>query len=474
MKKKAELFFTFLKIPIDFLALLTAGILAYSLRYQEEIQAIRPVIFDLNFEKFLPVVFGVAFIWLIFFAWSGLYSFQRRKITEELSRIILACSTGTTAVIIYMFFVREMFESRFILLAAWILSIILVTVSRIIIRKIQNLSLAHGWGAHLVVIIGKNKNTEEIINTFRDEPELGYKIVAQFENFDAEAKEKLDQLRKKQYIDEIIQTDYSLSRKTSVDLVDYSNEHNIIFKYAAGQFESRTTNIDVHMIAGVPIVEIKKTKLDGWYKIIKRLIDFVFSTILIILFSPLMLIIALAIKIEDKGPAIYKNERVHSKGTFHVYKFRSMYTKFCTGQQFEKYTDQKAILKYEEELAQKYSERKGPLYKVLNDPRRSKVGRFIEKTSLDELPQLFNVWLGNMSLVGPRPHQPREVAKYEKHHRRVLDIKPGVSGLAQISGRSDLDFEEEVKLDTYYIENWSLALDFWIMLKTPWIILTRK
>jgi len=98
----------------------------------------------------------------------------------------------------------------------------------------------------------------------------------------------------------------------------------------------------------------------------------------------------------------------------------------------------------------------------------------MEKTSLDELPQLFNVWIGNMSLVGPRPHQPREVAKYEKHHKRVLDIKPGISGLAQISGRSDLDFNEEVKLDTYYIENWSLKLDFWIMLKTPFVVLIRK
>jgi len=474
MKKKAELFFTFLKIPFDFLALVCAGILAYFIRYEEIVQEIRPVIFDLSFDKYFYFVILTSAIWLIFFAWSGLYSFQKRNITIEISRIMLACSTGMAAVIIYMFFVRELFSSRFIVLTAWILSIFTVIIARVIIRKFQHFALSHGWGTHRVVIIGKNNNTEEIIKAFNDQPELGYKVVARFSEFDEKTKTEIEQINKRQPIDEIMQTDSNLSRKQSVDLVDFAAEHNLIFKYAAGQFEARTTNVEVHMIAGVPIVEIKKTKLDGWGKIIKRIIDLIFSTILIIIFSPIMLVIAVLIRLEDWGPAIYKNERVHSKGTFNVYKFRSMYKKYCTGKQFAKYADPDAVLKYEEDLAKKQSKRKGPVYKILNDPRRSKVGRFIEKTSLDELPQLFNVWIGNMSLVGPRPHQPREVAKYKKQHKRVLDIKPGVSGLAQISGRSDLDFEEEVKLDTYYIENWSLRLDFWIMLKTPWIILTRK
>ena len=132
------------------------------------------------------------------------------------------------------------------------------------------------------------------------------------------------------------------------------------------------------------------------------------------------------------------------------------------------------ILEYEKKLIAQKSKRQGPLYKILNDPRRTKVGRFMEKTSLDELPQLFKVVIGNMSLVGPRPHQAREVAKYAGYQKHVLDIKPGLTGLAQISGRSDLSFEDEVKLDTYYIENWSLKLDLWIMLKTPFVVLTKK
>ncbi len=474
MKKKAELFFTFLKIPVDYLTLVVAGLLAYTLRYNQAIREIRPIVFDLPFSRYLFFVFITAAVWLAFFALAGLYKFQSRKITDELGKIILACSSGMSAVIIYMFFVRELFSSRFIVLAAWLFSIFLVMIVRSLLRKIQKYSLKLGWGCHSTVIVGHDKNTEEIILTFKNQPRLGYKIIDKIKDFGSEEKERLLKLHKNKIIDEIIQTDPNLSRKTSVALADFCTENNIIFKYAAGQFEARTTNVEVHVIAGVPLVEVKKTKLDGWGKIIKRIIDFVFSSILIIIFSPIMLVLALLIKLEDSGPVIYKNERVSKKGFFNVYKFRSMYTKYCTGKQFEKYTDQKTVLEYEQKLATKQSERQGPVYKILNDPRRTKIGRFMEKTSLDELPQLFNVWIGNLSLVGPRPHQPREVEKYKKAHKRVLDIKPGVTGLAQISGRSDLDFDEEVKLDTYYIKNWSLKLDFWIMLKTPWVILTRK
>src|SRR3989338_3252491 len=128
MKKNAELFFTFLKIPLDYLTLLAAGILAYFLRYEQSIQEIRPIIFDLTFDKYFIFTVVVSASWLIFFAWAGLYSFKRRKITDELAKIILACSTGMTAVIIYMFFVREMFSSRFILLIAWLLSIFMIII----------------------------------------------------------------------------------------------------------------------------------------------------------------------------------------------------------------------------------------------------------------------------------------------------------------------------------------------------------
>jgi lipopolysaccharide/colanic/teichoic acid biosynthesis glycosyltransferase len=129
---------------------------------------------------------------------------------------------------------------------------------------------------------------------------------------------------------------------------------------------------------------------------------------------------------------------------------------------------------FEKELIENQSVRRGPLYKIKDDPRKTHVGRFIERFSIDELPQFFNVLLGNMSMVGPRPHQEREVEKYMEYHRRLLTIKPGITGMAQISGRSDLDFEKEYKLDLYYIENWSLWLDIQICFKTIGVLFKKR
>ena len=149
-----------------------------------------------------------------------------------------------------------------------------------------------------------------------------------------------------------------------------------------------------------------------------------------------------------------------------------MYQKYCTGAQFGTVGEQ--ALQKEAELIKTNSVKSGPVYKIQNDPRVTPYGRFIRRWSLDELPQFWNVLRGDMSLVGPRPHQPREVAQYQKHHRTVLAVKPGITGLAQISGRSELDFETEVKLDTFYLEHWNLLIDIIILVKTPFVVLWRK
>jgi len=169
----------------------------------------------------------------------------------------------------------------------------------------------------------------------------------------------------------------------------------------------------------------------------------------------------LMIKIDTKGPIFFTRKdddsplyRVGQGGKlFHYLKFRSM-------------IDRSDSLRYTE-LADRNLRKDGPMVKIQDDPRITRVGKFIRRYSIDELPELFLVFKGDMSLIGPRPHLPEEVAKYEHHHKKVLTIKPGMTGMAQISGRSDLTFEEEVKLDTYYIENWSMFLDFSILLKTP-------
>jgi exopolysaccharide biosynthesis polyprenyl glycosylphosphotransferase len=229
----------------------------------------------------------------------------------------------------------------------------------------------------------------------------------------------------------------------------------------------------VSTIAGVPIIELSRTRLSGWGRITKRAVDIILASLLLIILSPVFLVISIFILIESGFPIIYKNERVgqHNK-KYNTLKFRSMYQKYSTGPQFGE--QGKEALKFEEQLILTNSEKKGPIYKIKNDPRITPVGRFLRRWSLDELPQFINVLLGNMSLVGPRPHQPREVSKYSDDHSILLEIKPGITGLAQISGRSNLSFDDEAKLDTFYVENWNLYMDIIILIKTPFIVLKGK
>ena len=189
----------------------------------------------------------------------------------------------------------------------------------------------------------------------------------------------------------------------------------------------------------------------------KRLFDIIGAIFFLILFSPIFLIVPLLIKMDSKGPIIYKDLRVGAKRRkFYLYKFRSM-------------IDRADELR--DKLMEQNERADGPLFKIGHDPRITKIGKFIRKTSIDEFPNFWNVLTGKMSLVGPRPHRPEEVEKYQQHHKKLLNIKPGITGMAQVSGRSTLDFEAEVKLDTLYIETWSLWLDIIILLKTPLVLI---
>jgi len=248
--------------------------------------------------------------------------------------------------------------------------------------------------------------------------------------------------------------------------------NNIAYRYFPTTFQ--TSRFTMQIFNGEPIIEFQHTPLDGWGRVMKRIYDLVAGFFLTVLFSPLMLMIALLIKLEDPdGPIIYKNERIGENGRkFFVYKFRYMQWKYCITKENPELKDAVAL---EKELIEERNVRQGDvLYKIKDDPRKMWIGAIIERYSLDELPQFFNVLKGEMSLVGPRPHQEREVNRYSEYHRRLLTIRPGVTGMAQVSGRSDLAFENEFHLDVFYIENWSLWLDILICLKTAKVLLRRR
>lgn len=468
--KRFELFFTFLQLPIDYLMIVLAGFSAYSLRYAEFIKSIRPIMFDLTWHTYWPIVLFVAGVWVIIFAFSGLYNADpNRRLLKDINRIFFACATGFAGITIYVFFTLQKFDSRFLVLMGWVLATLYVIFARAIIRGLKIFLYSRGYGLRKTVIIGTQNIASRIMENINNQPMLGYKLVGSFDSFDEEIAIKIKAFKP----DDIIFADPKANQEEALSAIDFANENHLSFKYSADLLDTITSNITLSTIDDIPIIELRRTRLNIWGRIFKRIMDIIGSFILIIIFSPIYLIVSLIILLETGRPVIYKNERVGQKGIlFFTYKFRSMYQKFCTGSQFG--SQGQEALEKEKELIKELSIKKGPVYKINNDPRVTTFGRFIRRWSLDEFPQFFNVLVGNMSLVGPRPHQPREVDKYKKHHKIVLAIKPGITGLAQISGRSDLSFEDEVKLDTFYIENWRLLLDLIILIKTPFVVLSRK
>lgn len=213
------------------------------------------------------------------------------------------------------------------------------------------------------------------------------------------------------------------------------------------------------IMRGVPVITCTPFMQNPWWYASKRIFDICFSLLFLLLFSPIFLAVAGAIRVNSPGKIFYISERVGRNGKiFHIWKFRSM----------QENADQ---LK---QVLEKHSHRDGPLFKIKNDPRVTSVGKFLRRTSLDEIPQFFNVLKGDMSVIGPRPHLFSEICKYEASQKRVLSVKPGISGLAQVSGRSDLTFAEEIFLDAFYAENSSFFLDVKIFLKTPFVLLAGK
>ncbi len=440
--------------------LVLAGIAAYWVRTSETVTSLRPVLFEMTLTPtgYLRIVLLAALFWLIIFALAGLYKIKKNfHLLEEFFLIISATAAGLVGIVFYLFMLHQVFESRFIIFSAWFLSIVFVSLGRFIIRVIEKFFLKrYHYGAHRILIVGNGLLGARLKKEIERRPDLGYVVAGYMQNIDME---KIRSFLRRPGADEIVLTNPDFDKEKVLDLVSFCEENPVIFKFVPNLFQSLAMNIDFDTISAIPLIEFKKTPLDGWGRITKRIIDIVGSALGLVVSSPILLVIAILVKTTSRGPILYKSRRISQNKKFTFLKFRSMVDK--------------AEEKKRELLAS--NERKGgPLFKMKNDPRITRVGRFIRKFRLDELPQLWNVFRGEMTLVGPRPHLPEEIAQYKHHHKKLLTLKSGVTGMAQVSGSSDLEFEEEVRLDTFYIENWSLLLDFKILLKTILILLVDR
>lgn len=463
--KKSEIAISASLVPIDYLMVILAGLASYFIRFWQPIQNIRPVIFDLPFQPFMDILWLVALIWPLSFALAGLYSMKStRRTVDEISKIILSCSTAVMALMFLFFFSRSLFDSRFIIVGGWLMSIVFIIFGRGLVRSFQHYIYKFGIGVHRVVILGDNAVSGQMKDIFSKNLKLGYKVAQCFTGFDETVEKSLAQMIKDDKFDEILVATPDLTSAQSQKLNDFSYVNHITLKYVADIFDFPISNFEINTISGMPVVEMKKTKLDGWGRIGKRTFDILISAILIVILSPLLLMVAVMIKLDSTGTVFFKYQRIGRYGKpFTYFKFRSMI------KDAHRYRQDENFIKAHENL------RAGtPMMKFKNDPRITRVGKYIRRFSIDELPELFNVFIGKMSLVGPRPHEIEEVAKYQTNHKKVLTILPGMTGMAQVSGRSDLNFDEEVNFDVWYMENWSIKQDLMILFKTPLAILRKR
>ncbi len=467
--KKAELIFNLISVPFDAISLLLASLASFYLR-KHTIDFVGPIVYNLELTEFMLFVYEIIPVLLIIFALLGLYNLTgTRKFVREFGKIIIGVSLGLLLLVILFFFDQSIFPSRFIILVTWILGIIFVMSGRLILRFIQVELFKKGIGLHKLAVIRGRTSESLAVEAMYKNPENGYEVTSEME-FSEEGMLRLEKLYFNNKLDEILQANASLNDEQNLRLVQFARDKGLKFSFVPNLFEVQSNIIETSDLNGIPVISLKNTPLDGWGKVAKRILDILASFVCLVLTSPLFVIVSLAIKFGSPGKVIYSAPRGGRGKNFSCYKFRSMYSHLSVG---EEYGGEEAE-KIRKELWQKNDRggADGPFLKIKGDPRVTRIGRFLRKTKLDEIPQFWNVFVGDMSMVGPRAHVLDEVERYRSRYPRMFSIKPGIFGLSQTAQMSwpDLPFEEEIKLNISYIENWSLWLDMKILGKSFWLL----
>ncbi len=467
--KKTELLFNIISIPVDAIMLLLAGIVSFYLR-EHFTHFVGPILYNLDLHQFLLVIEKIIPALILIFALLGLYNLRgTRKFWQELGKIIVGESLGLLLVILLFFFNQSIFPSRFIILATWGLGILFVFSGRSLLRYIQKILFQKNIGLHkLVVVNGYAAHTSVIEQVFKNK-NYGYEVSQELE-YNENIFTRLEELYEQNKMDEILQANPLISDEENLKLVQFARSRGLNFSFVPNLFEVQRNAVDMLSLKGIPVIALKNTPLDGWGAVAKRILDVLASAVCLIITSPVFLMVALAIKIDSRGKVIYSAQRGGCGRDFRFYKFRSMYSHLSVGEDYggeQAETIRRQLWKNNDRGGVE-----GPFLKIKHDPRVTRVGRFLRKTKLDEIPQFWNVLKGDMSMVGPRAHVLDEVEKYRNRYRRMFSINPGIFGMSQIAQVSwpDLPFEEEIKLNTYYIENWSLWLDVKVLVKSFYLI----
>jgi exopolysaccharide biosynthesis polyprenyl glycosylphosphotransferase len=418
------------------------------------------------------IFLGALLAWHVIFSLCGMY--RSKRLSTRLSEIVEALKATSLAtlslILVTALFSVRMVTPKFFTLFWAIVSLAMLT-SRVFLRYLLSRVRLHGRNLRNVLILGTNPRALEFARRLETAPERGYRILG----FVDDEWANLDEFRKTGY--PLASNQAGLAeylRRNVVDEVAFylplrsyygqcaevaalCEEHGIIMRFASDIFTLKTARSRSVEVDGDHFIATTIGGLDGWPLLIKRMVDVMLSFALICVLSPLLAIVALLIKLTSPGPIVFRQERLGvNKRRFVIYKFRSM------------------VQDAERRMAELESrnEVSGPVFKMKNDPRMTRVGKFLRRTSIDELPQLFNVLKGDMSLVGPRPLPVRDYEGFsEDWQRRRFSIQPGLTCLWQVNGRSSIAFEDWMRLDLQYMDEWSLWLDVKILARTIPVVL---
>jgi Undecaprenyl-phosphate glucose phosphotransferase len=405
---------------------------------------------------------------VVFFFLKFYHRRHAALLMDEVYRLFGAVSVATLLTIAFVSFVfRDTLQiQRLMLLLAWAVGIITLTLGRIAHGRVQRVLQRRGIGAERVLIIGTGEVGRMIMQKIQHTPGLGYRVAGFVEtNFEGETPpaqvmglpvfggvEDLPKIIEGHRIDEVIIGLPEATHQELVGIVSQCEREKVSIRVFPDVFQIMASEVTISDLGGLPLLTIRDVALRGWKLTLKRIVDVAFSGIFLLVASPFMMLTALLIKFDSPGPVFFAQERMGLDAKpFKMLKFRSMRAD---------------------------AERSGPGWTTKDDPRRTRVGAFIRKTSLDEFPQFINVLMGDMSVVGPRPEQPAYVEQFRSSIPRYMERhreKAGVTGWAQINGlRGDTSIAERTKYDLWYTENWSLWLDFKIILRTAFRALGDK
>lgn len=468
MRKRSELLFNLLLVPLDALALLASFVLAFIIRVE---YSLKPTVYQIPGREYVAALLVLLPISILIFALAGLYNFEStRSRWREYSRVVIATSASTMFLIIADFFTtKPLFPSKAVVIYGYALACLTIVLERFIMNGIQRGLFRFGIGLRQVAVVGEGSIADDITYSVQRQP--GYKLVSAVASGKT-ALTRLKRLVSRKHIDELFVADAHSSERELLDFIQFAHQHHITYKYIpslSGIYQTRT---QASLFADYPVLEVVRTPLDGWWRIYKTVLDYLGAGIGFLLLSPVFLVVAIIIKLTDGGRVFYRHERIGRHGKkIQVWKFRSMYMQYSTGSGFSGKSDEEVLKQLgNAQLAAEFKKEQ----KLKNDPRVTPIGRFLRKTSLDELPQLINVLRGELSIIGPRPVTAEELERYGDNAATFLLIKPGITGLWQVSGRNDVGYKERIKLDVYYVENWRATLDIRILFRTVGVILFRK